>query len=258
MRIHSNHTPHAGLELPRIRHIARDRPLAWLKAGWHDLKANPLPSLAYGLLFALGGDLILLASLETPYLVTVAISGFFLVAPLLAAGLYELSRRAAAGERILFVDSLRCFQRNGQSLAFFGLILALIALMWERITAVAFALIGATSAPAASAYLGEILFDGQHLAFTATWFALGGLLALLVFAISVVAVPFILDHDADVATAIMTSLRAFAMNGGTLLLWAGLLVGLTLLGFATLLFGLILIMPILGHASWHAYRDLVE
>lgn len=258
MRIHANHTPPAGLTLPHIRPITWNRPFAWLKAGWHDLKANPLPSLAYGLLFALGGDLIILAAMETPYLVTVAISGFFLVAPLLAAGLYELSRRAGAGERILFIESLRCFRRNGQSLAFFGLILALAALMWERITAIAFALIGATSGPAASAYLGEILFDGQHLAFTATWFVLGGLLALLVFAVSVVAVPLILDRDADVATAIMTSLRAFAGNSGPLLLWAGLLVGLTLFGFATLLFGLVAIMPILGHASWHAYRDLVE
>lgn len=247
-----------GMPLPHIRRIATDRPLHWLRAGWHDLKANPLPSLAYGLLFALAGDLIILALLESPHLLTVSISGFFLVAPLLAAGLYELSRRTEAGEKILFIDSLGCFRRNGQSLAFFGLILALVVLMWERFSAVAFALIGATSAPVASAYLNEILFDGQHLAFTATWFLLGGALALFVFAFSVVAVPLILDRDIDVATAMMTSLRTFVHNVAPLLLWAALLVALTLLGFASLLFGLVLIMPILGHASWHAYRELVE
>jgi uncharacterized membrane protein len=87
---------------------------------------------------------------------------------------------------------------------------------------------------------------------------LGGLLALGVFAISVVAVPLMLDRDADVATALMTSLRAFGRNVKPLLLWAGLIVALTLFGFATLLFGLVVIMPVLGHASWHAYRDLVE
>ncbi|MBS1145264.1 MAG: integral rane protein [Proteobacteria bacterium] len=247
-----------GMTLPRIRHIAADRPLHWLRAGWRDVKANPLPSLAYGLLFGLGGDLIILALLESPHLLTVSISGFFLVAPLLAAGLYELSRRTEAGEKILFIDSIKCFARNGQSLAFFGLILALIMLMWERFSAVAFALIGATSAPMASAYLNEIIFDGQHLAFAATWFALGGVLALFVFAMAVVSVPLMLDRDADVVTAIMTSLRAFARNTGPLLVWAALLVTLTLLGFATLLFGLVVIMPILGHASWHAYRELVE
>ncbi len=247
-----------GMPLPQIRRIAADRPMHWLRAGWQDLKANPLPSLAYGLLFALGGDLIILALLETPHLLTVSISGFFLVAPLLAAGLYELSRKTEAGEKILFIDSLKCFGRNGQSLAFFGLILALITLMWERFSAVAFALIGADSAPIASAYLNEIIFDGQHLAFTATWLLLGGALALLVYAMAVVSVPLMLDRDADVGTAIMTSLRSFALNTGPLLIWAGLLVALTLLGFATLLFGLVLIMPILAHASWHAYRELVE
>ncbi len=247
-----------GVPLPHIRRIAADRPLHWLRAGWQDLRANPLPSLAYGLLFALGGDLIILALLQSPHLLTVSISGFFLVAPLLAAGLYELSRKTEAGEKILFIDSLKCFGRNGQSLAIFGLVLALITLLWERFSAVAFALIGADSAPIASAYLNEILFDGQHLAFTATWLVLGGVLALFVFALAVVSVPLMLDRDADVATAIMTSLRAFTRNFGPLLLWAALLVTLTLTGFATLLFGLLIIMPILGHASWHAYRELVE
>lgn len=247
-----------GIPLPRIRRVTAGRPLHWLRAGWRDIKANPLPSLAYGLLFGLGGDLIILAMLESPHLLTVSVSGFFLVAPLLAAGLYELSRKTEAGEKILFIDSIRCFRRNGQSLAFFGLILALITVMWERFSAVAFALIGATSAPVASAYLNEIIFNGQHLAFTATWLALGGALALFVFALSVVSVPLMLDRNADVATAIMTSLRAFAGNVAPLLWWAVLIVALTLLGFATLLFGLVLIMPILGHASWHAYRELVE
>ena len=73
---------------PSVRRISARQPLNWLRAGWADLKANPLPSLAYGLLFALGGDLIILAALDHPHLLTVAISGFFLVAPLLAAGLY--------------------------------------------------------------------------------------------------------------------------------------------------------------------------
>lgn len=247
-----------GLSLSAIRHIAADRPLAWLKAGWDDLKANPLPSLAYGLLFALGGDLIILAALDRPHLLTVAISGFFLIAPLLAAGLYELSRSRAGGERLMFIDSLRCFRRNGQSLAFFGLILALAMLFWERVSAVTFALVAIDTPAMASAYLSDIIFSGEHLAFTLTWMAAGGLLALLIFALSVVAVPMMLDRNTDVATAMMTSLRAFGQNIGPLLLWAGLIVALTLFGFATLLFGLIVILPILGHASWHAYRELVE
>lgn len=250
--------PAHGLPLPAIRQIAISQPLVWLQKGWADLRANPLPSLAYGLLFALGGDLIILALLNHPHLLSVAISGFFLVAPLLAAGLYELSRSRAQGEKLLFIDSLRCFRRNGQSLAFFGLILSLLMLLWERVSAVAFALVAIDTPGQASAYLSDILLGGEHLAFTLAWLAAGGMLALFVFALSVVAVPMMLDHDTDIATAMMTSLRACVHNAGPLALWAFLLVDLTLFGFATLLFGLVLIMPILGHASWHAYRDLVE
>ena len=247
-----------GFSLPAVRRVAGDRPFAWLAAGWRDLKANPLPSLAYGLLFALGGDLIILAAFNHPHLVTVSVSGFFLVAPLLAAGLYELSRSAARGEWLMFIDSLRCFRRNGQSLALFGLLLALVAILWERFTAIAFALLGGSSGIDTGVFLGRILLGGEHLGFVAAWIALGAVLALAIFAVTVVSVPMMLDRDADVATAMMASLRAFAANPAPLLLWAALIVALTLFGFATLLFGLVVIMPILGHASWHAYRELVE
>lgn len=247
-----------SLSLPKIRRIAADRPWHWLQAGWQDLKANPLPSLAYGLLFALAGDLIILATLDRPHLLTVSISGFFLIAPLLAAGLNELSRRTARGDKILFIDSVQCFRRNGESMALFGLILALTALIWERFSAVAFALLGSSSGIDARSFISSLILSGEHTAFIATWFLLGGVLALGIFAISVISVPMMLDHDADMPTAILSSLRAFAANTGPLLLWAALLVGLTLLGFITLLFGLVVLIPILGHASWHAYRDLVE
>ena len=249
---------HAGASLPTIRQISWRRPFFWLLAGWRDLKANPLPSLAYGILFALGGDLILLSIIRHPHLVSVAVSGFFLVAPLLAAGLYELSRRTAQGERIMFIDSLRCFRRNGQSLAFFGLFLGLVAILWERFSAIAFALLGAGNGLDTGAFLKGIVFSGEHDAFVAIWFTLGAMLALIVFALAVVAVPMLLDRNSDIVTAMMTSLQACIANTGPLLLWAVLIVTLTLTGFATFLFGLLLIMPILGHASWHAYRELVE
>lgn len=247
-----------GLGQPAIRRIAPARPFAWLAAAWRDLRANPLPSLAYGLLFGLGGDLIIIAALEHPHLVSVAVSGFFLVAPLLAAGLYELSRARAQGEHLLFVDSLRCFRRNSRSLALFGLLLALITLLWERLSAIAFSMLGMHGGGSALPYLQSLAGSGEHTGFLLTWVALGGLLALYVFALAVVAVPLMLDRDADVPTAIATSLRAFAANPGPLLLWAAIIVVLTLAGFATLLFGMVLIMPLLGHASWHAYRELVE
>jgi uncharacterized membrane protein len=247
-----------GVTLPTIRHISWRQPLAWLGRGLDDLKANPGPSLAYGLLFAIGGDLIMLAALRHPYLLTVAVSGFFLVAPLLAAGLYELSRQTARGRKIMFIDSLRCYQRNGQSMAIFGLVIGLAALFWERFSAIAFALLGESSGVDSGVFLSRILLSGEHGTFAVIWLIAGALLALLIFALSVVSVPLMLDRDSDFVTAMATSLQAFLNNAGPLLLWAALIVFLCLLGFATLLFGLVIIMPILGHASWHAYRDLVE
>lgn len=241
-----------------IRRIDARAPSRWLEAAWQDIRHNPLPSLAYGLLFALGGDLILLSLVSHPHLLTFAISGFFLVAPLLAGGLYELSRARERGEKPLFIESLRAFRRNGQSLALFGLLLALTALLWERFTAIAFALLSGGGAFAGSALLSEILIGGEHLAFVATWSIVGALLATFVFALAVVSVPMIMDRNCDPVSAMATSLRAVAANPGPLALWAVLIVTLTLTGFATLLFGLVVLMPMLGHASWHAYRELVE
>lgn len=247
------------------RRVAVDRPLRWLKAGWQDLKANPVASLAYGLLFAIAGDIILLLALPYPHLFSLAVSGFFLVAPLLAAGLYEISRRQSRGQPSLFIDSLAGWRRNGETLALFGLALALVAIAWERTSAILFALLYQGAGGVGSGILDfvrTVVLSGQHLGFVTAWFVAGGVLASLVFAASAISVPMMIDRDnadgGDLITATLTSVRAVLLNLDVMLLWAMLLVVLTLLGFATFLFGLIVVMPVLGHATWHAYRDLVE
>ena len=244
--------------LPEVRRIGLDRPLSWLISGWQDIRANPIASLAYGLLFAIAGDLILIFAWRTPYLFTDSVSGFFLVAPLLAGGIYEISKRRADGLHTTFIDSLACWRRNGQSMAMFGMLLAFAAIIWERTSAVFFALLIPGLSPDLWAFVPNVLLNFDYLGLTLTWLVVGCGLALLVFSVSAVSLPMLIDRDVDFVTAMMTSLRAVAHNPGTMLLWAGLVVTLTLLGFATLLFGLIVLMPLLGHASWHAYRDLVE
>lgn len=248
----------ANVPLPAARQVSPGQILNWLAAGWRDVRANPIPSLAYGLLFGLAGDMILLASVSKPHLFGVAISGFFLVAPLLAAGLYELSRQNAAGQKPIFIESLQVFRRHGRPLALFGLLLGLITLLWERFSAISFSLLGDQSGLAVNQFFSQIVLSGEHNGFFVTWLVLGAMLALLTFALSVASGPLIIDRNRDVVSAMLFSLNAFATNVVPLLLWAAAIVSLTLLGFATLLFGLVIIMPILGHASWHAYRDLVE
>jgi uncharacterized membrane protein len=244
--------------VPRIRRITPGRIASWLGSGWRDVVANPIPSLAYGLLFGIGGDLILLASLGQPHLFTAALSGFFLVAPLLAVGLYELSRQHAAGARPTFIDSLRGYHGNGQAIALFGLFLGALALAWERASAIGFGLLDGTAGTNVKQFIAQAVANSDNTVFLILWFVLGGLLALVTYALSVISVPLMVDRDAGFVTATKVSLKAFFSNPLTLLLWAVTIVVLTLLGFATLLFGLVVIMPILGHASWHAYRDLVE
>lgn len=244
--------------LPRVRVVGNERPLAWLRLGWQDLLRNPVPSIAYGLLFALCGDLVLVLAFPHPHLFLTAVSGFFLVAPLLAAGLYEISRSLGAGQRITFIDSLACWSRCGQSLAMIGLIVALAALLWERVSAVLFALFFGGHLLNLNDFLGDLLASPRHSTFLGAWFLAGAVIALCVFAITAVSVPMVLDRDCDFATAAMTSLRAVAANLETMFLWALIIVALTLIGFATLLFGLIVLMPLIGHATWHAYRDLID
>lgn len=244
--------------LPTVRRVAFGRPLVWLKAGGRDMRANPIASLAYGLLFAIAGDVILIFSWRNAYLFTAAVSGFFLIAPLLAGGLYEISRRHADGLHSTFVDSLAGWSRNGQSMAMYGLLLALLALVWERSSAVLFALFVAELTPDLAAFVSTVLLNPEYRGLTLAWFLVGGALSLLVFALSAVSIPMLVDRQVDFVTAMMTSLRAVTSNPAPLLLWAALVVALTLIGFASLLFGLVILLPLLGHASWHAYRDLVE
>ena len=244
--------------LPAVRRISQDRPLVWLQLGWQDLKANPLASLAYGLLFAIAGDVILLLAFPNPHLFTLSISGFFLVAPILAAGLYEISRRHARGQHSTFFDTFGGFRRNGESLALFGLLLAIMAIAWERLSAILFAMFFGGNIADLEQLASDVFLSGQHTGFVMAWFVVGGTLALFVFAVSAVSVPMLMDREVDFATAAMTSFKAVANNLRAMMLWAALIVGLTVIGFATLLIGLIVIMPVIGHATWHAYRELVE
>src|SRR5262249_7985889 len=126
--------------LPAVRGVPADQPFLWLSRGWQDLRRNKRLSFIYGLIFAVAGWLLLLFAAPRPYLFTTAVSGWMLVAPLLAAGLYEISRRQDQNMSTTFDDSLGCWLRNGGSMALYGLILALIGIAWERSSAILFAL----------------------------------------------------------------------------------------------------------------------
>lgn len=244
--------------LPGVRRVELDRPFFWLKAGWRDLRANPIASLAYGLLFAIAGDIILILVWRNAHLFFAAISGFFLISPLLCAGLYEISRRHESGLTSTHLQSLAGWSRNGESIAMFGLFLAFVGFVWERLSAVLFTLLAPDLATELTSFLTGIVQSSEHLTLAIVWLLAGGCLALFVFSISAVSIPMLLDRDTDFVTAMMTSVRAVLRNPLALMIWGAVIVLLALIGFATLLFGLIVLIPLIGHATWHAYRELVE
>jgi uncharacterized membrane protein len=250
--------PDRGRPPPKVRSVSVGRPFVWLAAGWRDLRANPIASLAYGLLFAIAGDLITIFAWRNGQLFIVATSGFFLIAPLLAGGLYEISRRLEAGQSSTFFVSLAGGRRNSVELAKLGFLLGVIGFLWERISTLLFALLAPNISPDLLRLLAEIHLSTDHRDLLLIWILIGGTLALIVFAITVVSVPLLLDRKTDFITAIRTSLRTVDANLLVMTFWGAIVVALTAIGFLTLFFGLIVLMPLIGHASWHAYRDLVE
>jgi len=239
-----------------MRQIPLLRPLNWLARGWRDLMRCPLPGLLHGLLLALFGAVLIAVAHQQFWLLAGAFSGFLLVAPLAATGLYAVSRALERGERADLAVALRAW-RPQRRLVVFGLLLAMAGTGWVLTSA---ALItGFAAAPVNSPldFLRVVVLNETSPLFE-VWLALGAFMAAPVFASSVVAIPLLLDRQVSVLAAVLTSWRVVQAHPAAMALWAALLMGLTVLGMAMALLGLVVVAPWLAHASWHAYRDLVS
>lgn len=241
----------------KVRTVSASQPLTWLRRGWADLVRARNASLGFGALVAAFGVGLLALAWGATYLVPALIGGFLLVAPFGAIVFYALSRQIERGEPVDGAAALFAWRRNAGQIALWGLALALTLILWERLAAIVFALFYGGQVADLSTLVRDVL-SGRYVELLIAFLGVGGLLALAVFALGVVTAPLLLDRDLDVVTAAVTSLRCCLANPGAALLWALLVAALTLLGFATLMLGLVVIFPWLGHASWHAYRDLVE
>ena len=247
----------ASSALPPVRTVTIGAPLRWLAAGWRDFRAQPLPSMFYGACSALMGFLIYLVFGHAYQYVSALVTGFFLVGPFLAIGLYDLSRRREAGEPAWLAPTIDAWRPNVSAVGIFALILAVVLLVWARASLVVFALFFTSDMPDLNGFLGQLL-SMKNVEFLLAYFCVGGFFAILVFAISVVSVPMMLARNTDGVVAALTSLRAFVANVPAMIVWGLLIVLLTAAGFAIWFVGLIVAVPVIGHATWHAYRDLVE
>ncbi len=233
-------------------------PFIWLRDGWLAMRRHWGASLGYGALIVALGWILLAVCGTHPYFIAAAISGFLLVGPLMSAGLCEMSRRDSLGESASFDDSLEGFARNAPALFKFGVILAICAAAWFLISALLLGTVFHIGAPDMRGTLYSGFLDSTNRSQVLAYFAVGGVLATAVFTVSVVAIPLIVDRKASAGGAMRASVNAAFRNIPAMILWSGMILALTIIGFAPLLLGLVIIVPLLGHATWCAYLDVIR
>lgn len=247
------HTKH--IDLPSIRRVQALQPLTWLRAGWADLLHNWPLSLAYGVLFAVLGFVLVDYAWSRLHLAMALTTGFLLVAPFLAIGFYDISRRQENPGRFKPFEGVGA---NLSSIGMFALLMAFIMSAWERISAILVGLFLKTDIVTNESFSLGLLLAPEHIGFIAPYMAFGALVAALAFALAVVSLPMLMDRKVDIITAIMTSLWVVRENPLPMLVWASLIAVLGFVGLLAWFLPLVVIFPVLGHATWHAYRDLVE
>jgi uncharacterized membrane protein len=245
---------------PHIQRVVLDRPWVWLAAGWRDLVAAPGVSLAYGLVPVIAGWLavLLMLRLDLPYLVLPLSAGFFFVGPFIAVGLYDVSRQREAGHAV-YGQTISAWRRNPDQIALMGVLLLFFHLAWMRLAQLLFALFGGHTVPSWDRFLDLVWYSSRSLPFLAFGVACGAVLAAVAFAISAFSIPYLLDRrSSNMFEAIATSVAAVRINLRPMALWAGLIVVLVVLGMVPGMIGLVVTLPLVAYATWHAYRDVVR
>ena len=241
--------------LPALRPLRAGDPWRWLAAGWRDFRRCPGIGLFYGGCFMAMGWALMKAFEHAPAYVLALSAGFLLMGPFLCLGLYQASRHLERGEIPDLGDSLLAWDRRAGTLAIFGFVLLVLEMLWGRASLVVFA-VSFDGMPDFKGSLAALL-DPQNLEFIVAYLAVGGVFAGLIYAVSVVSIPMILDRPTDAISAGLTSMRLVLSQPGVMLLWGALITALVTVAMLPWFLGLLVVGPVLGHASWHAYRAAV-
>jgi uncharacterized membrane protein len=246
--------------LAQVQDITTEHPYRWLAADWKDLRSAPAASIGYGVLFVIASYLITLGVILNQwfFLFLPLLSGLFLVAQALGLGLYEISRRLERGEQPNLGQALSAIASNRYHISTMGALVTVALLAWIMCANPIFAGLASGVSPSFGNAL-AYLFSVQNPPMLAVGTAVGGGFALAVFVMTAVSVPMLLDReDVDTLSAMQTSVAACLSNWRPMLLWAALIALVIVAGFCTLYVGLVMAFPLIGHATWHAYRDLVR
>lgn len=244
----------SAFDIP-LRPLGWRDPLRWLAAGWRDLRRAPGIALFYGLCFVGMGWALLTVFRHAPAYTLALSAGFLLMGPFLCLGLYQVSQRLERGEVPDLGDSLLAFESRLGQLALFGGVLLVLEMLWGRAALVVFA-VSFDGMPDFAGSLWKLL-DPENLGFICAYLSVGAVFAGLIYAISVIAMPMLLDRPTDAVTAGLTSLRLVLTQTGVMLFWGLLITLLVVLAMLPGFAGLLIVGPWLGHASWHAYRAAV-
>lgn len=249
-----------GTQQARLRPASFADIRAAFALGWADFKAAPLHGMIIGAIYAFGGLLIAYIAFSLGYWFMAApmAAGFTLLGPFAAIGLYEISRIRERGETVTWERMAAGLTTDRKrECAYLGFLLFVLFAMWIESIFVLYALFFGMNIMSFSAFLDTALTTSPGLTFLLVGHIVGGCLATFVFALSVVSFPMIVDRGTDFVTALITSIRTVASNPRVMILWGACIGVLLLIGFATAFLGLIIILPLLGHTSWHIYRRIV-
>jgi uncharacterized membrane protein len=242
------------IDLPERRQIDIEEPVRWLKSGWAYFRRMEGVSLLYGGVFACIGMLVTWLGLNNPQFILTFWSGFLLVGPLLAVGLFRMAQQADRGDTVRLLTCFKVIRQNIGTVALFVLLMSVVMIAWIRFSTLAVAL-----------YIGNVTGTADFLAalttleglgFLAVLFGVGGVFALVVFALGAWSLPMVMDNRAEFGPALVISVKTVIDQPVPMLVWATLVAGLTLLGMLTLFAGFAVIFPWLGYATWAGYRSL--
>ena len=225
-------------------------PIRWIKLGWQDLRQAPKQSLSYGAILVLCSYLMAFLAITFGNLVVLlaVLSGFIFLGPMLAMAFYDISLQLQRGQVPTLGHSIRVSWRHIGNEMVFAVILMVIFLVWARAASMTHVFFPSLAHP----NLAELA------TFLAIGTVIGSLFAAFVFCISAFSLPMIIDRKTDMVTAVVTSFNAVLRNKGTMVVWALLIVAAVAIGIVTAFIGLGVTLPLIGHATWHAYRETID
>jgi uncharacterized membrane protein len=247
--------PSRSLMSASLTRLTLGAPVRWLMHGWHDYRRCPGIGFFYGVCFFVMGHALFAVFHSAPQYVLALSAGFRLMGPFLSLGLYHASREIEQGRTPSLAQSLLAWEESMGAMAVFAGVLLILEMLWGRASLIVFA-VTFQDVPDARNVLQQLL-DPQNLEFLITYTCVGSVFAGLIFVTSVISIPAIMDRRADAISAGLTSIRACLENPLVMLTWGALIVLLMLAAMLPYFLGLIILGPLVGHATWHAYRDVL-